>query len=90
MTIDSVEAFNVGVLVRFSRLYVVEFDAVVLAPVGDDLRYILRSVIDPYRIRIAAPLDQAIQCPYNPIDVSMTKSNASRTPSSSMFRVRKR
>lgn len=66
MAESSIEAFDVGVLIRLARLDVVEPDAVVPAPVGKDLRQIFRPVVDADRFGFAATLNQPIQCPDYP------------------------
>ena len=63
MSIRPIEQFDVSILVWFSGLDVIEFEATRVTPVGEHLRYVLPSVIDPYRIRRAAPFDESIQIP---------------------------
>ena len=66
MSVGSIEALDICILIWLSRLDVVELDAVVSAPVREDLRDVLWPVVDPYCIPFTSPLDEPVQRPYDP------------------------
>jgi len=59
-----IEALDVRILRRLARLNVHQRDSLTIRPVHQRLCNLLRTVIQPYRGRLAAPLDVLFQGTY--------------------------
>ena len=60
-----VVAFDIGVLLRVAGLDVIESDTSAFCPGDEGPADVLRAVVATNDLRLAAPLNDLIQCPYN-------------------------
>jgi len=60
----TVESFDVRILCRLARLDIHQRDPSIIGPVNQRLRDLLRTVVQPYRGRLATPLDDLFQGAY--------------------------
>lgn len=60
-----VVAFDISVLLRVSRLDVVQPDASALCPSDEGATDVFRAVIAANELRFVTPLDDLIQCPHH-------------------------
>ena len=60
-----VVAFDIGVLLRVTGLDVIQPDASAFGPGDKGSADVFRAVVAANDLRLAAPLDDLIQCPYH-------------------------
>jgi hypothetical protein len=89
LAVRPVESLDVGVLIWLAGLDVEDGDVVLPAPVDEQLGKELRAVVAANGIGQPTPAAQLFERPLG-IEVSMTISSPSRTPSSRTLNVRKR
>jgi len=63
----SVESLDVGVLLRLSRLDVIEPNAVLLCPFGQRLADMFRSIVAADRRWLASPFDHLFERAHDPL-----------------------
>jgi len=59
----SVVAFDIGILLRFSRLYILQTNVALFRPLNEFAADIFRPVIHPNAIRLSAPFNDLVQAP---------------------------
>ena len=63
----SVIALNIGILLRFARLDMLDCDVAFFSPFQELATDVFRSIINPNALRFSPPLDDPVQAPDHPL-----------------------